>query len=74
MGCQTCLDLPSCSQPLPHSWSKWQKSAYNWIQKFVKLTDKTYACNSLTNFEYYVPSMTGNGNYMNLLELPWKNL
>ena len=28
-----------------------------------------YACNSLTNFEYEVYAMTGNGNYLNLLKL-----
>ena len=31
-----------------------------------------YACNSLTNFEYEVYAMTGNGNYVNLLKLAWK--
>ena len=32
-----------------------------------------YACNSLTNFEYEVYAMAGNGNYLNLLKLAWKN-
>ena len=31
-----------------------------------------YVCNSLTNFEYEVYAMTGNGNYLNLLKLAWK--
>ena len=35
-----------------HSWTKWQKPAKNCIKKFVKLTGHTYACSSLTNFEY----------------------
>ena len=37
---------------VPHSLVQWQKPAKNKIEKFVKLTDHTYACNSLTNFEY----------------------
>ena len=28
----------------------------------MKLTDSTYACNSLTNFEYEAYQLTGNGN------------
>ena len=28
----------------------------------MKLTDHTYACNSLTNFEYEAHAITGNGN------------
>ena len=50
-----------------------QKTAKNEIQKFVKLTGYTYACNSLTNFEYEGHAMTGNGNHVNLLKLAWKN-
>jgi len=38
----------------------------------VKLTGYTNAYNSLTNFEYEVNELTGNGIYVNLLELPWK--
>ena len=30
------------------------------LKKIVKLTDHTYACNSLTNFECEVHGMTGN--------------
>ena len=41
------------------------------IEKFVKLSDPTYACNSLTIFESKVYAMTGNGNYVNLT---WKYL
>ena len=33
-----------------HSWVKWQKTRQKLIEKFAKLTDLTYACNSLTNF------------------------
>ena len=43
------------------------------FKKIVKLTDHTSACNSLTNFEYEPHAMTGNGNYVNLLKLGWKN-
>ena len=41
------------------------------FEKFVKLTDHTYTCNDLTNFEYVVPDIdiTGNGNYLNLQKL-----
>ena len=28
-----------------------------------------YACNSLTNFQYEVHAMTGNGSYVNLVKL-----
>jgi hypothetical protein len=34
------------------SGTKLQKSAKNWIKKFVKLTGRTYACSSLANLEY----------------------
>ena len=50
------------------SVANWQKIR----QKFVKLIDYTYACNSLTNFEYIilkVHAMTGNGNHMNRLKI-----
>ena len=40
------------------------------VIKFVKLTDYTYACNCLTNFEYVVHARTG---YVNLQKLAWKN-
>ena len=42
------------------------------FKKFVKLTDHTYACNDLTNFEYVVHAMTGNGCYLNLKKLACK--
>ena len=35
----------------------------------VKLTEHTCHCNDLTNFQYQVRSMTGNGNQVNLQEL-----
>ena len=37
----------------------------------MKLTDSTYACNSLTNFEYEAYQLTGNGNTESF---PFKNL
>ena len=39
----------------------------------MKLAGYTYSCNSLTNIEYETLTNTGNGNYGNLLKLPWKN-
>ena len=39
----------------------------------MKLTGHTYAYNSLTNFQYEVHAMTGNGNQVNLPKLGWKN-
>ena len=51
-----------------------KKTAKNEIQKFVKLTDRTDACNDLTNFEGEAQAMTGNGNYVNMLKLACKNL
>ena len=42
------------------------------ILNVVKLTDNIYPCNNLTHFEYEVRSMTGNGNYVNLLKTVWK--
>ena len=35
----------------------------------MKLTGYTYACNKLTNFDYKVHALTGNGNQNNLLKL-----
>ena len=57
-----------------HNWANLQKPAKHLIGKFVKMTDRTCACNSLTNFEYEGHTMTGNGNYVNLLKVSWKNL
>ena len=37
-------------------------------KKIVKLINHNYAYNSLTNFEYEVNEMTGNGNCENLLK------
>jgi hypothetical protein len=34
----------------------------NLVQKLGKSSDHTYAWNSLTNFEYAVHAVTGNGN------------
>ena len=34
----------------------------------MKLIDHTNAQNSLTNFEYQVNEMTGNGNYVTMLK------
>ena len=39
----------------------------------MKLTDPTHACKDLTNFEYEAHAMTGNGSFLNMLELAWKN-
>ena len=44
------------------------------FKKVVKSTGYTYACNSLTNFDYEGNSITGNGNQVNFLKLIWKNL
>ena len=41
-----------------HSWVILQKPAKNEIQKFVKLTDRNYACNDLINFEGEAQAMT----------------
>jgi hypothetical protein len=42
------------------------------FQKFVKMTNH-FACISLTNFVNEGQSITGNGNYVNLQKLAWKN-
>ena len=52
-----------------HSCAKRQKPAKNEIQKIVKLTDHTYTSNDLTNFEYVVLDINGNGSYLNLQKL-----
>ena len=39
----------------------------------MKLTDRTCACNGLTNFECEAQA-TGNGSYVNLQKLAWKKL
>ena len=36
------------------------------------MIDHTNAYNSLTNFEYQVNKMTGNGNYVKMLKFAWK--
>ena len=36
------------------------------LEKFVKLTDHTCACNDLTNFESEVHAKTGNGRCLNM--------
>ena len=56
--------LSSCDQFL---------SVFQVSEKYVKLTDHTYACNSLTNFKYEVHAVTGNGNGVNQLKLTSKN-
>ena len=67
--------LSSCfsttTQP-PHSRANFQKPAKVKVEKFVKLTDHTCACNNLTNFECEAQA-TGNGSYVNLQKLAWKN-
>ena len=42
------------------------------LKKLVKLMD--HACNDLTNLEYVVHAMNGNGSYVNLQKLERKNL
>ena len=54
--------------------SYYKKPAKNEIQKFVKLNDRVYACNDLTNFEGEAQAMTGNGSYVDTLKLACKNL
>ena len=46
------------------------KTRFN--KKIVKLTDHTCACKNLTNFECEAQA-TGNGSYVNLQKLAWKN-
>ena len=52
-----------------HSCAKCQKPAKNYIEKFVKLTDHTCACNDLTSFEYEVHQLTGSGCYLNMQQI-----
>ena len=59
---------------VPHSWDKHQKPAKHYIENFVKLTDHSHACNDLTSFESEAHAMTGNGSYLNMQKLAWKNL
>ena len=54
--------------------SYYKKPAKKEIQKFVKLNDRVYACNDLTNFEGEAQAMTGNGSYVDTLKLACKNL
>jgi hypothetical protein len=39
-----------------------------YIQK-IRENDGSHACNDLTDFEYVVHAMTGNGSYLNLHKL-----
>ena len=43
------------------------------FKKFVKLLGHTYVCNDFTSFECEAQA-TGNGNYVNLQKIAWKNL
>ena len=65
------LKLPSTSTQL----GQITKTRQKWLIKFVKLTGFSYACNSLTwhPFEYEEHAMTGIGNQVNFLKLPFKN-
>ena len=53
-------------------WAKQQKPAKIEVT-IICVTGYTYACNSLTNFEYGAHAMTGNGSYLNFLNFAWKN-
>ena len=44
------------------------------LEKFVKLTDHTFAYKDLINFGYAAHAMTGNGNNVNLQKFACKNL
>ena len=48
--------------------AKRQKLVKNKIEKFVILTGYSNVNNSLTNFEYNVHAIIGNGNYFNMFE------
>ena len=50
------------------------KTRQKLIKKFVKVTGLSYVCNSLTDFEYEVHTMTGNGNHLNMLKFTLKKL
>ena len=50
------------------------KTRQKLLNFFVKLTGHTYACNILTDFEYAVRVITGNGNYVDLLQSICKKL
>ena len=54
--------------PPPHGTASQVGQITKTHQKIVRLTDNTCLCNSLTNYEYVVHTMTGNGNYVNLLK------
>ena len=43
------------------------------FEKFVKLSGHTCVCNDLTSFEYEVQGMTGNGSYLKMQKLAWRN-
>ena len=45
-----------------HKWAKCKKPTKNGNENFGKLTVLTYACNNLTNLEYEIHPLTGNGN------------
>ena len=71
---QSCLPVRVKKTNIPVSTSlNRKKPAKMQFKKFVKLTSHTCSCNDLTNFEYQVRAMTGNGNCVDLLKLVWKN-
>ena len=54
--------------------SYYKKPAKKEIQKFVKLNDRVYASNDLTNFEFEEYAITGNGSKMKLQKLVSKKV
>ena len=71
----TCLEVaPQLLVKTTQSWANRQKTRQKLdCKKFVKLTDHTYASNSLTNFQYEAHSTTRNGFYVNLMKVAWKH-
>ena len=50
------------------------KTRQKLIKKFVNLTGHIPVCNSLTNFEYEVHTVTGNGNLFESAEIYFEKI
>ena len=61
---------PTTAGSTGHSGTKLQKSAKN---KTKKTREIDWSYNSLTNFEYQVNEITGNGNFVKMLKFTRKN-
>ena len=86
-NCLITLTSAAVWQILNMKWMKWNERKWKWFKSAIIVWKNswnhfrwtyflraiTYVCSSLTNFEYEVKEMTGNGSDLNFLKLAGKN-